>query len=662
MFRHTPEAIIYLAALLAATPVLAQEQPANSFNPATLGTLDAIAFDPVSGNVFIHESFGMIHQFTPSGVEVGTPLPTPGTSSNDIDLDFAPIDISVGATLVSQDTLLIGNGERDPETIYAVSIADGSIIASAPLPEMSSQTVGVAYHASRDTLFVLDWTGDQLFEASSVDGTILNTFPVAPAGTPAYDVFFGDVEVSQSTGNLLIVSSASSGRMRELTATGEFVRDVDLSGGPSSNFSGIALDDETGDIWLSTTSGDVLQFGALGDIQSVDEETAVAGDTFGSSVAVDGNLMVVGLPGSDLTGTDAGAVGVYRIEGGTTVLETVLPVPDGFTAAGFGASVAVSGDTIVVGTSGEVPPAKVGAASLAAAIFQRRAGGGGFSFKQPLTGNGMSSGTGRFGAAVSISGDSVVVGAPDDDEDEMPGMGTGAAYVFRRPSRGMPFQPPTKIKPPQPDPAARFGASVAVRGRKIAIGAPRAKPSGGPATGSASIYDAVAGAVTRLGSVSGSGSGEGARFGSSVNVDNDGTVLVGAPMEAEPGKPSRGTAYLFGTTSPLLNQISQIKPEDPVDDGEFGAAVAIDRGTIIIGSPRAINGGIPNGAVYRYRKSGNTVNQVSRTAPLPGQTGLGASVAVSDDRVLSGAPQTQGDVGSALLQLDTGLIFRSGFE
>ena len=69
-------------------------------------------------------------------------------------------------------------------------------------------TVGGTYHAGRDTLFMIDWSSDVIREVNPATGAVLATFPVAPAGSPAFDIFYGDLDVDLATGNLLLVSSS----------------------------------------------------------------------------------------------------------------------------------------------------------------------------------------------------------------------------------------------------------------------------------------------------------------------------------------------------------------------------------------------------------------------------------------------------------------------
>ena len=87
------------------------------------------------------------------------------------------------------------------------------------------------------------------------------------------------------------------------------------------------------------------------------------GDQFGAAVAIDGDRIVVGAPGHDEAGEDAGSAFVYQFDGMMWVLETQLVAKDGAPMDRFGHAVAVSGDTIAIGSPGhDAADADVGAA------------------------------------------------------------------------------------------------------------------------------------------------------------------------------------------------------------------------------------------------------------------------------------------------------------
>ncbi len=230
--------------------------------PTGLGILVGIGFDPLTGNTFVHPRFATtIHEFTSAGAEVLPTLVSPGISSNDYDLEFAPVPITLGTTLVPANTLIIMNGEDVPRRVYALDKNNGTVLAS--LPTTLTDPVGMAYHPGRGTFFAVDWVVDNIVEISPATGAVLATFSVNPVGAPLFGVFYGDIEVDQETGRLLVVSSDQS-VVRVLTPTGALVEDVNVAGVGVTGMSGIAWDDASQTAWISNTSGTVYQVRGIG--------------------------------------------------------------------------------------------------------------------------------------------------------------------------------------------------------------------------------------------------------------------------------------------------------------------------------------------------------------------------------------------------------------
>jgi hypothetical protein len=192
-----------------------------------VGQLIGLAFDPESGNVFAYPRGSLnIVSFTPTGTQVGV-IQHPGIFSSDFDMDFTPEAVNVGGIFVPAGTLLAVNGDDSPDQLYALDKTTGTILASVALasPQGDQEQVGIAYHAGRHTVFVVDDVTDQIREIDPSTGAQLNRFPVQPAGSPAFGEVFGDLEVDSATGNLLVASSQQN-VIRVLTPTGAFVTDV----------------------------------------------------------------------------------------------------------------------------------------------------------------------------------------------------------------------------------------------------------------------------------------------------------------------------------------------------------------------------------------------------------------------------------------------------
>jgi hypothetical protein len=150
----------------------------------------------------------------------------------------------------------------------------------------------------------------------------------------------------------------------------------------------------------------------------------MAGDLFGISTSVSGDTVVVGaLKASNAGGTYAGSAYVFVRTGTAWSQQAHLLASDGAAGDLFGASVAVTGDTAVVGAGRDDTPGGIDAGSAYA--FQRS--GVTWTERAPIVASGGAGGD-IFGCSIAISGDTVVVGAIRDDNAG--GTDAGAAYVF----------------------------------------------------------------------------------------------------------------------------------------------------------------------------------------------------------------------------------------
>ena len=204
---------------------------------------------------------------------------------------------------------------------------------------------------------------------------------------------------------------------------------------------------------------------------------ARAGDTFGNSVAVDGDTIVAGAPEDS---SSRGSAYVFVRNGATWARQAKLTASDGAAGDLFGAAVAVSGDTIVVGAHGDDgvgPLPYIGEGS--AYVFVRN--GTTWTEQAKLTPSDGGSGV-LFGNRVTVDGDTIVAGAQGDDDA---GMASGAAYVFVR--NGATWTEQAKLTAADGAGADFFGVSVAVSGDTVVAGA-RGDSDVGTASGSAYVF------------------------------------------------------------------------------------------------------------------------------------------------------------------------------
>ena len=148
------------------------------------------------------------------------------------------------------------------------------------------------------------------------------------------------------------------------------------------------------------------------------------GDAFGRSVACDVDTIVIGAPFDDRSGGDVSNGGAYvfiRSNNGDWTEIVKLSASDGAFDDSFGSSVAIDGDTIVIGANQVADESKNGRAY----VYTRS---GGIWTEQTILAASNGASDDRFGGAVAVDGGNIVVGAYRDDNDN--GKNSGSVYAF----------------------------------------------------------------------------------------------------------------------------------------------------------------------------------------------------------------------------------------
>ena len=261
-----------------------------------------------------------------------------------------------------------------------------------------------------------------------------------------------------------------------------------------------------------------------------------ASDCFGCSVSVSGDTAVVGADADDTAGgADAGSAYVFVRSGTVWSEQQKLLASDGAADDCFGQSVSVSGDTVVVGASGDDTAGGVDAGS--AYVFVRS--GTVWSEQQKLLASDGAAGDG-FGYSVSVSGDTVVVGALWDDTAG--GGGRGLGVRVREVGDGV--ERSSRSSWPRTERRATPSAySVSVSGDTVVVGAYWRRHGGRGGCGLGVRVREVGDGVERAAEAPGLGRSGERLFGSSVSVSGD-TVVVGASDDTAGGADA-GSAYVF---------------------------------------------------------------------------------------------------------------------
>jgi len=352
------------------------------------------------------------------------------------------------------------------------------------------------------------------------------------------------------------------------------------------------------------------------------------GNLFGYSVAIDGDTMVVGTLNDH---DDRGAVHVFTRTNGVWTHGQELT--GAYPAEGdrLGESVAIDGDTIVAGA-----PYAAGdtATEGEAHVFVRDPVSGVWSHYQELTDEDAEAGD-DFGFSVAIDGDTIVVGAPLDDG---PDHDCGAAHVFRRnPDTGIWEHSKTLA---DPDTAGcswdEFGRSVAIDGANVVIGAPF-DAGAGYLRGAVHVFRSQRGGWTHAKLIDPMAANED-RLGSSVAIEGD-TIVAGAPAWIGG---TVGAVHVFVQSGGVWAHDQQVGDPDANGPNRLGASVAIDGDTVVAGAP--YDGAAGGGTVHVFARAADVWTHALELADPEAADGdnLGRSVALDGDTIVAGAPYDDG--------------------
>jgi hypothetical protein len=194
--------------------------------------------------------------------------------------------------------------------------------------------------------------------------------------------------------------------------------------------------------------------------QKLTAADGAASDALGSSVAIDGDTIVLGAPGD---GAGRGAVYVFQRSGDSWTNTAKLTASDGDTGDNLGSSVALDGDTIIAGAESR----KVGSHAFQGAAYTFASAGAAARTQTAELTASDGAANDHLSSSVAIDGDTIVAGAPTDD-----GGSPGATYTFAR--TGAPTRTETAKLTATDGRAFQLGSSVGVDGDTIVAGAPGA--------------------------------------------------------------------------------------------------------------------------------------------------------------------------------------------
>ena len=381
-------------------------------------------------------------------------------------------------------------------------------------------------------------------------------------------------------------------------------------------------------------------------VESILRNSVPSESFFGGAVDADGDTVAIG---AIELNDRKGAVCVFRKYGNLWAREAELTVSEGQALDSFGHSVAIDGDTIVAGAVCEEEAA--GGANDnngAAYVFVRS--GTSWSRQAKLLAGDSQIGD-NFGQSVTISGDTIVVGAHLEDGgpgDTIPEA--GAAYVFTR--TGTSWSQSAKLTASVPEADDKFGASLDLENDSLVVGAWELRSASPYAPGTAFVFKRNAGAWDSGVELSTSDVAVGSMFGNSVAISGN-TVIVGAKRDdggTEATVSQCGSAFVFVYDGTNYNREAILIASDRQASDNFGDSVSLDGDTAVIGAPSEDGGtgdGASNqGAAYVFKRSGAVWSQqanIYRGTGAGDRFGTGLSVNGAD--VFIGASLEDGGDG-----------------
>ena len=376
-------------------------------------------------------------------------------------------------------------------------------------------------------------------------------------------------------------------------------------------------------------------------------DDADGGDQFGRGVAIDADIAVVGasFDGTE-TLTRAGSAYVFSRSNDVWVQSGHLFADDAADNDYFGETVAVSGDTIIVGASYDDTATAGNAGS--AYVFVRD--NGAWTQQAQLFADSPSENDYfAYEQGVAISGDTAVVGVSKDDTAA--GTDAGSVYVFTR-SAGV-WSKQDQLFADDAEEYDGFGYLVRISGDTILVGTRVDTTLAGSNAGSAYVFTRSGGTWTQQQHLYADDAAGADWFGTTGDIDRD-TIVVGAHYDDTMFGTDAGSAYVFTRSGGVWSQTDHIYPDASTADHQFGYSVAISGDLIVVGTPYDDpNSSSEAGTAYIFRRHAGTWTQQAHVYASDYAVGdrFGGSVAISGDTILIGARRNNtaagGSAGSA---------------
>ena len=304
-----------------------------------------------------------------------------------------------------------------------------------------------------------------------------------------------------------------------------------------------------------------------------------------------------------------------------------LLASDGGTLDEFGHSVSLSGDTVLIGA----PANSDNGAWTGSAYIFIRTGTTWIQQQKLLPSDSALDDT--FGLCVSLDGDTALIGSGWDDNEN--GVDAGSAYVFTR--TGTTCTQQAKLLALDGAAGDCFGASVALSGDNALIGAVF-DDDNGVDSGSAYMFTRSGTTWNQQAKLLASDGAAGDQFSYYTCSLSGDTALISAPFHDDKGADS-GSAYVFTRTGTTWTQQTKLLASDGRAADYFGISIALSVDTALIGASYHDSSGSNSGSAYVFTRSGTTWTQQQNLTVSDGTAGdyFGGFVSLSGDTALIGS-------------------------
>jgi hypothetical protein len=364
------------------------------------------------------------------------------------------------------------------------------------------------------------------------------------------------------------------------------------------------------------------------------------GDHFGYSVALAGNTALVGAPVDDVgAALNQGSAYVFTRSGASWSQQARLTAGDGAASDFFGTSVALAGDTALVGAYLD----DVGAALNQGSAYVFTRSGTSWTQQARLTAGDGGAGD-HFGYSVALAGDTALVGAYADGVGAA--VNQGSAYVFTR--SGANWSQQAQLTAGDGAASDLFAYSVALAGDTALVGAPADDVGTALNQGSAYVFTRSGTNWSRQGQLTAGDGAANDQFACAVALTGD-TALVGAYLDAVGAALSQGSAYVFTRSGASWSQQAQLTAGDGATGDDFGYSVALAGDTALVGAYLDdVGAALNQGSAYVFTRSGTSWTQQAHLTAGDGSANdsFGYFVALVGDTALLGAYAD--DVGGAI--------------